>query len=135
MFLTSQLLATLHSKIKLFKPKLCLKMASWTPEEGPRRAQDGPRRAQDGPKKGRRVPGESRKIIPGPLLGGPGGRLEAKIGLGRLDLGVQGGPKLRCQKHQKTLGKSMFLAEFWRQRAFRKLAKWLFGGLLVGLKA
>ena len=71
----------------------------------------------------------------GPLLGGPGGHLEAKFGLGRLDLGVQGGQKLSFQKHQKTLGKSMFLAEFWRQRAFRKLAKWLFGGLLVGLKA
>ena len=38
----------------------------------------------------------------GPLLGGPGGHVEAKFGLGRLDLGVQGGPKLRCQKHQKT---------------------------------
>ena len=71
----------------------------------------------------------------GPLLGGPGGHLEAKFGLGRLDLGVQGGQKLSFQKKQKTLGKSMFLAEFWRQRAFRKLAKWLFGGLLVGLKA
>ena len=34
-----------------------------------------------------------------PLLGGPGGHLEAKLGLGRLDLGVQGGPKLRLQKH------------------------------------
>ena len=72
---------------------------------------------------------------PWPVLGGPGGHLEAKFGLGRLDLGVQGGQKLSFQKHQKTLGKSMFLAEFWRQRAFRKLAKWLFGGLLVGLKA
>ena len=72
---------------------------------------------------------------PWPFLGGPGGHLEAKLGLGRLDLGVQGGQKLSFQKHQKTYGKSMFLADFWRQRAFRKLAKWLFGGLLVGLKA
>ena len=39
----------------------------------------------------------------GPLVGSPGGHLEAKFGLGRLDLGVQGGPKLRCQKHQKQL--------------------------------
>ena len=29
----------------------------------------------------------------------------------------------------------MFLADFRRQRAFRKLGKWLFGGLVVGLKA
>ena len=28
----------------------------------------------------------------------------------------------------------MFLADFWRQRAFRRLAKWLFGGVFVGLK-
>ena len=32
----------------------------------------------------------------GPVLGGLGGHLEAKLGLGRLDLGVQGGQKLRC---------------------------------------
>ena len=35
---------------------------------------------------------------PWPFLGGPGGHLEADLGLGRLDLGVQGGQKLRCQK-------------------------------------
>ena len=29
----------------------------------------------------------------------------------------------------------MFLADFRRQRAFRKLAKWLLGGLVVSLKA
>ena len=28
----------------------------------------------------------------------------------------------------------MFFADFWRQRAFRRLAKWLFGVLVVGLK-
>ena len=28
----------------------------------------------------------------------------------------------------------MFLADVQRQRAFRKLGKWLFGGLVVGLK-
>ena len=45
----------------------------------------------------------------GPILGppwpfseGPGGHLEADVGLGRLDLGVQGGKRLICQKHQKT---------------------------------
>ena len=43
MFLTSQLWATLHPKIKPSKPELCLKMASWTPQAGPRRAQDSPR--------------------------------------------------------------------------------------------
>ena len=39
---------------------------------------------------------------PWPFSGGPGGHLEAKLGLGRLDLGVQGGQKLRCQKLLKT---------------------------------
>ena len=32
---------------------------------------------------------------PWPFLGGPGGHLEADFGFGRLDLGVQGGLKLR----------------------------------------
>ena len=31
--------------------------------------------------------------------------------------------------------KSMLLADFWRQQALRMLAKWLFGGLLVVLRA
>ena len=69
-----------------------------------------------------------------PFSGGPGGHLEADVGLGRLDLGVQGGQKLRCQKPLKNNGKSRFLADSWRQQAFRKLAKWLLGGLVVGLK-
>ena len=68
MFLKPQLLATLHPKIKPSKPKLCLKMASWTPQEGPRRAQDSPSWAQDGPKKGRHTTGKSHKIILGALL-------------------------------------------------------------------
>ena len=34
-------------------------------------------------------------------LGGPGGHLGAYFGLGRLDLGVQDGQQLKCQKHQK----------------------------------
>ena len=38
---------------------------------------------------------------PWPFLGGPGGHLEADVGFGRLDLGVQGGQKLRCQKPLK----------------------------------
>ena len=72
---------------------------------------------------------------PWPLLGGPGGHLEADLGLERLDLGMQGGQKLRCQKPLKTIVKSTFLAELGRQRAFKKLAKWLLGGLVVGLQA
>ena len=113
------------------------------------KARGGPRRAQEGLQNylgssGRRVSalfgpilGPSWAILgpPWPFLGGPGGHLEAKFGLGRLDLGVQGGPKLRCQKHQNVDGTLMFLADFWRQRAFRKLAEWLCGGLLAGLKA
>ena len=70
-----------------------------------------------------------------PFLGGPGGHLEADLGLGRLDLGVPGGPKLRCQKPLQSNVKSMFLAEFRKQKAFKKLAKWLLGGLVVSLKA
>ena len=44
---------------------------------------------------------------PWPFLGGPGGHLEADVGLGRLALGVQSGQQLRCQKHPKTSGKPM----------------------------
>ena len=81
---------------------------------GPRGARDGQSWPQDGPKRAPRIIltlfavarrpflGPSWAILGplGPLLGDPGGHLEAKFGLGRLDLGVQGGPKLRCQKHQ-----------------------------------
>ena len=45
---------------------------------------------------------------PWPFSGGPGGHLEADVGLGRLDLGVQGGQKLRCQKPLKTRGNQVF---------------------------
>ena len=40
--------------------------------------------------------GPSRPILspPCPFSGGPGGHLEADVGLGRLDLGVQGGQKV-----------------------------------------
>ena len=48
MCLASQIWAALHPKIKPSKPKLCLKMASWTPKKG----QGGPKIAQDGPKMG-----------------------------------------------------------------------------------
>ena len=61
--MTSQLLATLHPRSKPSKPKICLKMPSRTPQEGPRRAQDSPRWAQDGPEKGRRTKIKSRKIF------------------------------------------------------------------------
>ena len=64
-----RLLATLHPKIKPSKPNICLKVPSWTPREGPRRAQDSPRWAQDGPKKGRRTTARAPKIIPGGSLG------------------------------------------------------------------
>ena len=38
---------------------------------------------------------------PWPFLGGPRGHLEANVGLGRLELGVQGGKRMKCQTHQK----------------------------------
>ena len=81
MFLASQLWATLHPKIKPSKPQICLKMPSWTPQEGPRRAQDSPRWAQDGPKKGRRTTAKSPKIIPGALLGPSWGHLGLNLAL------------------------------------------------------
>ena len=62
----------------------------------------------------------------GPVLG--------YLGLGRLDLGVQGGQKLSFQKQPNPFEKSMFLAAYWGQRAFGKLAKWLFANLVVCLK-
>ena len=73
---------------------------------GPRWAQEGSRNyfagfyrcsaALFGP-----ILGPSWAILgpPWPFLGGPGGHLEADFGLGRLASGVQGGEKLRCQKH------------------------------------
>ena len=70
---------------------------------------------------------------PWPFLGCPGGHLEADLGLGWLALGVQGGQKLRCKKHDFAWAKSRFLAALGRHEAFRKLAKWLFGGLVVAL--
>ena len=48
MFLTSQLLATLHPKIRPSKPKICLKMPSGTPKKG----HAGPKIAQDVPQRG-----------------------------------------------------------------------------------
>ena len=81
MFLKNQLLATLHSKIKPSRPKICLKMPSGTPQEGPRRAQDSPRWAQDGPKKGRRATTQAPKIIPGARLGPSWGHLGLNVGL------------------------------------------------------
>ena len=62
-------------KIKPSKPKICLKMPSWTPQDGPRRPQGSPRRAQDGPKEGRRTTAKSCKIIPGALVGPSRGQL------------------------------------------------------------
>ena len=80
-FLTSQLLATLHPKIKPSKPQIRLKMPSWTPQEGPRRAQDSPRWAQDGPKKGCHATARAPKIIPGALLGPSWGHLRVNLAL------------------------------------------------------
>ena len=75
MFLQSHLLATDHAHRSPSKPKICLKRPSWTPQEGPRRAQDSPRWAQDGPKTGRQSTGKSSKILFGALLGPPWGQL------------------------------------------------------------
>ena len=105
-------------------------------------AQDGPRRDPRISYSMRAAPfwahlGLSWALLgpPWPFSEGPKGHLEALLGLGRLDLGVKGGKELRCQTHQNTIGKSMFLVGFWEQAAFRKLARCFLGGLAVGLKA
>ena len=107
-------------------------------QDGPRWARDSPRRAQDGPKMAPRWAQDGPKTGPrcsilGPcwailglprlLLEGPGGHLKADFGLGRADLRLACGKKARCQNHQKTIEKSMFLANFWGQQASRKLAR------------
>ena len=85
------------------------KMATRWPKMAPRWIQEGSRNYLGS--SGRCVSplfgpilGPSWAILgpPWPRLGGPGGHLEADLGLGRLDLGVQGGRKLRCQKPLKN---------------------------------
>ena len=71
---------------------------------------------------------------PWPFLGGPRGPLEADLGLRRAAVDMICGKKVGLQKPQKTKGKSMILVDFRGQETTRKLAKWLFGGLLVVLK-
>ena len=81
MFLASHLLATNHAHQNPPKPKTCLKMPSWTPQDGA--TQDSPRWAQDGPKTGRQSTGKSSKILFGALLGpswGQLGPLRAQLG-------------------------------------------------------
>ena len=53
----------------------------------------------------RHVLGSSWALLgpPWPFSWGPGGFVEADAGLERLDLGAQGGQKLRSQKLQKTI--------------------------------
>ena len=69
------LLAADHAHDSPSKPMICLKRPSWTPQEGPRRAQDSPRWAQDGPKTGRHATAKSSKILFGALLGPSWGQL------------------------------------------------------------
>ena len=69
------------------------------------------------------------------LLGGLGGHLEAYFGFGKAYLGMISGEKVRSQKHQTNIGKSMVFADFLEQGAGRKLATCLFGGFKVVLKS
>ena len=74
---------------------------------------------------------------PWPFLGGPGGHLEAKFGLGRLDLGVQGGQELRCQKHQNNQRKFSVFGRVLGARNLQeacKVALWRSSCGLEGLK-
>ena len=80
------------------------------PESAPRWAQEGLRNYLDSFPRClaalfEPILGPSWAILgpPWPFLGGPGGHIEADLGLGRLDLGVQGGHKLRCQTSQEKL--------------------------------
>ena len=67
-------------------------------------------------------------------MGGPRGPLEADLGLRRGAVGMICGEKVGLQKLSKTIGKSMILVDLGGQKTTRKLAKWLFGGFVVGLR-
>ena len=66
-----------------------------------------------------------------------GGLVWAYLGLSWALLGPSWGVQegILRQIFGLTLGTSVFLTNFWRQHAFRKLAEYLFGGLFVGLQA
>ena len=111
---------------------------------GPRWAQEGPQNylvrftrcvaALFGP-----ILGPTWAVLgpPWPFLGGPGGHLEAKFGLGRLDLGVQGGQELRCQKHQNNQRKFSVFGRVLGARNLQeacKVALWRSSCGLEGLK-
>ena len=69
----------------------------------------------------------------GPSRGVQEGTLRQILGLEGLILGCKVAERRDVKNRQKK--HQWFLADVWRQRAFRKLAKWLSGGLAVGLKA
>ena len=70
----------------------------------------------------------------GALREAPGRHLEAKAGLGSLDLELTCGKKATCQKLQKTIEKQRLFNDFWRQEGQESMPRWLFGGLVVVLK-
>ena len=62
---------------------------------------------------------------PWPFLGGPRGHLEAYLGFGRLDLGVQGDQKLSFQKHflKKNLREINVFGRFLEAKSLQKACK------------
>ena len=71
----------------------------------------------------------------GALREAPGRHLEAKVGLGSIDLELTCGEKATCPNLQKTNEKSRFFNDFWRQEGQQIMPSWLFGALIVVLKA
>ena len=69
----------------------------------------------------------------GALREAPGRHLEAKAGLGSIDLELTHAKKATCQNLQKTIEKQMFFDDFWRQEGQEIMPRWLFRGLVVVL--
>ena len=70
----------------------------------------------------------------GPSRGVQEGILRQILGLEGLILGCKVAKRYDVKNIKKPEDKYCLLVDFWKQRAFRKLAKWLFGGLVVGWK-
>ena len=72
---------------------------------------------------------------PWPFLGGPGGHLEAGLGLGRLELGVQSGNGLRYTKLLKNLRKTNGFCRFLGASCLQKGCKLVVWRSCCGLEA
>ena len=64
-----------------------------------------------------------------------GRHLEAKVGLGSIDLELTCGEKATCPNLQTTKEKHRFFNDLWRQEGQAIVPSWVVGGLIVVLKA